>query len=120
MNKPPGIGDFVASLKGDAPGHPFRGNQWGGGKGSASGIKISNATDAADALDTVGVPKNNILGIYSNANSARSAYSHAAPRSGGRAPIPRSIVRLQTQYAIIHAGDVDKALHIPDSEAILG
>lgn len=45
-----GIGDFVASIKetqrlaaqiaieikGDAPGHPFRGNQWEGGRGGSS------------------------------------------------------------------------------------
>lgn len=33
MNRPPGIGDFVASFKGDSPGHPFRGNQYEGGSG---------------------------------------------------------------------------------------
>lgn len=34
MNRLPfGIGDFVASFKGDTPGHPFRGNQFEGGSG---------------------------------------------------------------------------------------
>lgn len=35
MNRLPfGIGDFLATFKGDTPGHPFRGNQFEGGSGS--------------------------------------------------------------------------------------
>lgn len=39
MNRLPfGIGDFVASFKGEAEGHPFRGNQYDQGS-TASGVK---------------------------------------------------------------------------------
>lgn len=37
MNRLPfGIGDFVATFKGDYEGHPFRGNQWEGGGSSGA------------------------------------------------------------------------------------
>lgn len=38
MNRPLGIGDFIASFKGDSPGHPFRGNQWTGVGGDKNDI----------------------------------------------------------------------------------
>jgi hypothetical protein len=41
-----GIGDYVATLKGDSPGHPFRGNQYeggaGGGESSGGNYKTSS------------------------------------------------------------------------------
>lgn len=37
VNMPLGIGDFIASFKGDTPGHPFRGNQFEGGSGVDNG-----------------------------------------------------------------------------------
>lgn len=40
-----GIGDFVASLKGEAEGHPFRGNQYGGS--GAGGESLGGGSKAS-------------------------------------------------------------------------
>lgn len=44
MNRPFGIGDFVASFKGDTPGHPFRGNQYEGGSGEGGSSKYDESS----------------------------------------------------------------------------
>lgn len=50
MNHSPfGIGDFIASFKGDTPGHPFRGNQWEGGSGGVGKV-LSSPDDIANKL----------------------------------------------------------------------
>lgn len=41
-----GIGDFIASFKGDSPGHPFRGNQYGEGGGASLGGESGEATQS--------------------------------------------------------------------------